>query len=76
MFIMSINFCLDYQIVINYFLQNRFVQFTDKECGPQQLGVQLQSGDIVSISALDPQIPNSLRKFIEGGEELLEKAQQ
>ncbi|XP_014220037.1 fumarylacetoacetate hydrolase domain-containing protein 2A [Copidosoma floridanum] len=55
----------------------RFVQFVNKNGGPQQLGVQLkQGGDIVSISVLNSRIPNSLKKFLEGGEEFLKKARR
>ncbi|XP_017878191.1 fumarylacetoacetate hydrolase domain-containing protein 2A [Ceratina calcarata] len=53
----------------------RFVQFIGKNGGPQHLGVQLvQGGDIIAVSAVDSRIPNSLKKFLEGGEDLLKKA--
>lgn len=56
-------------------LDMRFVQFTSKNGGPQHLGVQLkEGGDIIAVSAVDSKIPNSLKKFLEGGEDLLKKA--
>ncbi|XP_015597221.1 fumarylacetoacetate hydrolase domain-containing protein 2A isoform X2 [Cephus cinctus] len=59
-------------------LDMRFVQFVNKNGGgPQHLGVQLkQGGDIIAISAIDSQIPNNLRKFLEGGDDLLKKAKR
>ena len=55
----------------------RFVQFVNKNGGPQHLGVQLkQGGDIVAISVLNSRVPNTLKKFLEGGEEFLKKAQR
>ena len=56
---------------------NRFVQFVNKNGGPEHLGVQLkQGGEIIAISVLNSRIPNTLKKFLEGGEELLKKAQR
>ncbi|KAK2581064.1 hypothetical protein KPH14_006107 [Odynerus spinipes] len=53
----------------------RFVQFRSKNGGPQHLGVQLkEGGDIIAVSSVDSKIPNSLKKFLEGGEDLLKKA--
>ncbi|XP_029171453.1 fumarylacetoacetate hydrolase domain-containing protein 2-like isoform X2 [Nylanderia fulva] len=58
-------------------LDMRFVQFTNKNGGPQHLGVQLkQGGDIIAVSAVDSRIPNSLKKFLEGGDDLLKKAKR
>jgi 2-keto-4-pentenoate hydratase/2-oxohepta-3-ene-1,7-dioic acid hydratase in catechol pathway len=58
-------------------LDMRFVQFTNKTGGPQHLGVQLkQGGDIIAVSAVDSQIPNTLKKFLEGGDDLLKKAKR
>ncbi|XP_050449805.1 fumarylacetoacetate hydrolase domain-containing protein 2-like isoform X2 [Cataglyphis hispanica] len=55
----------------------RFIQFTSKNGGPQQLGVQLkQGGDIVILSTADSQIPNMMTKFLEGGEDLFKKAKK
>lgn len=55
----------------------RFVQFTGKNGGPQHLGVQLvQGGDIIAVSAVDSRIPNTLKKFLEGGDDLLKKAKR
>lgn len=55
----------------------RFVQFTNKTGGPQHLGVQLkQGGDIIAVSAVDSRIPNTLKKFLEGGDDLLKKAKR
>ncbi|XP_076302153.1 oxaloacetate tautomerase FAHD2A, mitochondrial [Lasioglossum baleicum] len=55
----------------------RFVQFTNKNGGPQHLGVQLvQGGDIIAVSAVDSRIPNTLKKFLEGGDDLLKKAKR
>ncbi|XP_014235467.1 fumarylacetoacetate hydrolase domain-containing protein 2A [Trichogramma pretiosum] len=55
----------------------RFVQFVNKTGGPQHLGVQLQQGgDIIAISVLNSRIPNTLKKFLEGGEDLLKKAKR
>ncbi|XP_001608058.2 fumarylacetoacetate hydrolase domain-containing protein 2A [Nasonia vitripennis] len=55
----------------------RFVQFVNKNGGPQHLGVQLkQGGDIIAISVLNSRIPNTLKKFLEGGEEFLKKAKR
>jgi hypothetical protein len=49
----------------------------NKKGGPQHLGVQLkQGGDIVAISVLNSRIPNTLKKFLEGGEEFLHKARR
>ncbi|KAK0074262.1 hypothetical protein PV326_012589 [Microctonus aethiopoides] len=65
-----------------YFATNRpnkmrFVQFVKKIGGPQHLGVQLKSdGDIIAISSIDSRIPNSLKKFLEGGEVLQNKAKR
>ncbi|XP_029034676.1 fumarylacetoacetate hydrolase domain-containing protein 2A isoform X1 [Osmia bicornis bicornis] len=56
-------------------LNMRFVQFTSKNGGPQHLGVQLvQGGDVIAVSQVDSRIPNSLKKFLEGGDDLLKKA--
>lgn len=56
---------------------SRFVQFTSKNGGPQHLGVQLkQGGDIIAVSAIDSRIPNTLRKFLEGGDDLLKKTKR
>ncbi|KAL0132001.1 hypothetical protein PUN28_000046 [Cardiocondyla obscurior] len=58
-------------------LDMRFVQFTNKGGGPQHLGVQLkQGGDIIAVSAVDSRIPNTLKKFLEGGDDLLKKAKR
>ncbi|XP_018348646.1 PREDICTED: fumarylacetoacetate hydrolase domain-containing protein 2 isoform X2 [Trachymyrmex septentrionalis] len=58
-------------------LDMRFVQFTNKNGGPQHLGVQLkQGGDIIAVSAVDSRIPNTLKKFLEGGDDLLKKAKR
>ncbi|XP_066586358.1 oxaloacetate tautomerase FAHD2B, mitochondrial isoform X2 [Prorops nasuta] len=58
-------------------LDMRFVQFTSKNGGPQHLGVQLkQGGDIIAVSAVDSRIPNSLKKFLEGGDDLSKKAKR
>ncbi|XP_076301051.1 oxaloacetate tautomerase Fahd2a, mitochondrial-like isoform X2 [Lasioglossum baleicum] len=58
-------------------LDMRFVQFVGKNGGPQHLGVQLkQGGDIIAVSAVDSRIPNSLKKFLEGGDDLLKKAKR
>ncbi|XP_011304092.1 fumarylacetoacetate hydrolase domain-containing protein 2 isoform X2 [Fopius arisanus] len=55
----------------------RFVQFVNKNGGPQHLGVQLKDGgDIIAISSIDSRIPNNLRKFLEGGEVLAQKARR
>ncbi|KAJ8686244.1 hypothetical protein QAD02_022038 [Eretmocerus hayati] len=55
----------------------RFVQFVNKGGGPQQLGVQLkQGGDIVAISVINSRVPNTLKKLLEGGEEILKKAKR
>ncbi|CAL7937887.1 unnamed protein product [Xylocopa violacea] len=55
----------------------RFVQFTGKNGGPQHLGVQLaQGGDVIAVSAVDSRIPNTLKKFLEGGDDLLKKARR
>lgn len=41
------------------------------------MGVQLkQGGDIIAVSAVDSRIPNTLKKFLEGGEDLLKKAKR
>ncbi|XP_029171454.1 LOW QUALITY PROTEIN: fumarylacetoacetate hydrolase domain-containing protein 2A-like [Nylanderia fulva] len=61
----------------NRALDMRFVQFTNKNGGPQHLGVQLkQGGDIIAVSAVDSRIPNSLKKFLEGGDDLLKEAKR
>ncbi|KZC14313.1 Fumarylacetoacetate hydrolase domain-containing protein 2A [Dufourea novaeangliae] len=58
-------------------LDMRFVQFVSKNGGPQHLGVQLkQGGDIIAVSAVDSRIPNTLKKFLEGGDDLLKKAKR
>ncbi|XP_076650524.1 oxaloacetate tautomerase FAHD2A, mitochondrial isoform X1 [Halictus rubicundus] len=58
-------------------LDMRFVQFVGKNGGPQHLGVQLkQGGDIIAVSAVDSRIPNTLKKFLEGGDDLLKKAKR
>lgn len=58
-------------------LDMRFVQFTSKNGGPQHLGVQLvQGGDVIAVSAVDSRIPNTLKKFLEGGDDLLKKAKR
>ncbi|XP_033203473.1 oxaloacetate tautomerase Fahd2a, mitochondrial isoform X1 [Bombus vancouverensis nearcticus] len=55
----------------------RFVQFTGKDGGPQHLGVQLvQGGDIIAVSAVDSRIPNTMKKFLEGGDDMLKKAKR
>ncbi|XP_014608868.1 PREDICTED: fumarylacetoacetate hydrolase domain-containing protein 2 isoform X1 [Polistes canadensis] len=62
---------------VNNTLDMRFVQFTNKNGGPQHLGVQLkEGGDIIAVSAVDSRIPNSLKKFLEGGDDLLKKAKR
>ena len=64
-------------IVINEMNFFRFVQFVNKNGGPQHLGVQLKAGgDIIDVSAVNSRIPNNLKKFLEGGEELLKKAKR
>ncbi|XP_033208566.1 fumarylacetoacetate hydrolase domain-containing protein 2-like isoform X2 [Belonocnema kinseyi] len=58
-------------------LDMRFVQFVSKNGGPQHLGVQLeQGGDIIAVSKIDSRIPNSLKKFLEGGDSLLKKSKR
>lgn len=58
-------------------LNMRFVQFIGKNGGPQHLGVQLvQGGDVIAVSAVDSRIPNSLKKFLEGGDDMLKKAKR
>ncbi|XP_003701388.1 oxaloacetate tautomerase FAHD2A, mitochondrial isoform X2 [Megachile rotundata] len=58
-------------------LDMRFVQFTGKNGGPQHLGVQLvQGGDVIAVSAVDSRIPNTLKKFLEGGDDMLKKAKR
>ncbi|CAK9824431.1 Fumarylacetoacetate hydrolase domain-containing protein 2A [Anthophora retusa] len=58
-------------------LDMRFVQFTGKNGGPQHLGVQLvQGGDVIGVSAVNSRMPNTLKKFLQGGEELLNKAKR
>lgn len=53
------------------------MQFTGKNGGPQHLGVQLvQGGDVIAVSAVDSGMPNTLKKFLEGGEDLLKKAKR
>lgn len=55
----------------------RFVQFVNKNGGPQHLGVQLKAGgDIIAISSIDSRIPNTLKKFLEGGDVLTNKARR
>ncbi|XP_033208093.1 fumarylacetoacetate hydrolase domain-containing protein 2A [Belonocnema kinseyi] len=55
----------------------RFVQFTCKSGGPQHLGVQLeQGGGIVALSKIDSSVPNNLKEFLEGGDDLLNKAKR
>ncbi|XP_012268488.1 fumarylacetoacetate hydrolase domain-containing protein 2 isoform X2 [Athalia rosae] len=55
----------------------RFVQFVNKNGGPQHLGVQLRpGGDITDVSAVDSRMPNNLKKFLEGGEDLLKKVKR
>ncbi|KAI4497920.1 hypothetical protein M0802_007036 [Mischocyttarus mexicanus] len=62
---------------VNSALDMRFVQFTNKNGGVQHLGVQLkEGGDIIAVSAVDSRIPNSLKKFLEGGDDLLKKAKR
>lgn len=58
-------------------LNMRFVQFTSKNGGPEHLGVQLkQGGDVIPVSSVDSRIPNNLKKFLEGGDELLKKVKR
>lgn len=55
-------------ILLNIF---RFVQFANKSGGPHCLGVQNKpGGDIVEIST-DSRIPNTLKEFLEGGDEFV-----
>ncbi|XP_046822893.1 fumarylacetoacetate hydrolase domain-containing protein 2 isoform X1 [Vespa crabro] len=62
---------------VNSALNMRFVQFTNKNGGPQHLGVQLkEGGDIIAVSAVDSRIPNSLKKFLEGGDDLVKSAKR
>ncbi|KAL2728479.1 fumarylacetoacetate hydrolase domain-containing protein 2 isoform X2 [Vespula squamosa] len=62
---------------VNNALNMRFVQFTSKNGGPQHLGVQLkEGGDIIAVSAVDSRIPNSLKKFLEGGDDLVKSAKR
>lgn len=53
----------------------RLVQFV--EGGRQRVGVETQDGeDVVDISAGEPSIPSDMRSFLEGGEEMMKKAQR
>ncbi|XP_035742893.1 LOW QUALITY PROTEIN: fumarylacetoacetate hydrolase domain-containing protein 2A-like [Vespa mandarinia] len=55
----------------------RFVQFTNKKWRSSTLGVQLkEGGDIIAVSAVDSRIPNSLKKFLEGGDDLVKSAKR
>lgn len=55
----------------------RFVQFKLKSGGPQHLGAQIATnGDIFDLSAIDSSIPNSLVKFLKGGNGIYEKAKR
>lgn len=52
----------------------RFVQFT--ESGKSRVGVELQAGgDVFDLSGSDPSMPDTMLKLIEGGEDLVKKAQ-
>lgn len=63
--------------IVKIICSNRFVQFTGKDGGPKHLGVQLvQGGDIIAVSAIDSRIPNTMKKFLEGGDDLLKKAKR
>ena len=53
----------------------RLVQFI--EAGRQRVGVEIQDGgDVVDISAGEPSIPGDMKSFLEGGEEMIKKAQR
>lgn len=53
----------------------RLVQFV--ESGRQRVGVETQDGgDVVDISAGEPSIPNDMKSFLAGGEDMMSKAQR
>lgn len=55
----------------------RLVQFTDRNGGPQKLGVQpQQDGEITDISTGSGKIPNDLIKLIQGGPDLWAEAER
>ena len=52
----------------------RLVQFI--EAGRQRVGVETKDGgDVVDVSAGEPSIPSDMKAFLEGGEEMMKKAQ-
>lgn len=53
----------------------RLIQFV--EGGRRRVGVEnTDGGDVVDISAGEPSIPSDMRSFLEGGGEMLKKAQR
>ena len=57
------------------FLHNmRLIQFV--EGGKQRVGVETKDGgDVVDVCSGDTSIPTDMRSFLEGGEEMINKAQ-
>lgn len=52
----------------------RLVQFTD---GHSRVGVELgDGGDVVDLSAANASIPTDMRKFLDGGQSMLQKAKE
>ena len=52
----------------------RLVQFV--EAGRQRVGVETKDGgNVVDVSAGEPSIPSDMKAFLEGGEEMMNKAQ-
>ena len=53
----------------------RLIQFV--EGGTRRVGVETKDGgDVVDVSAGEPSIPSDMRSFLEGGGEMLKKAQR
>lgn len=53
----------------------RLVQFV--EAGRQRVGVETKDGgDVVDVSAGESSIPSDMKSFLEGGEEMMKKAQR
>lgn len=53
----------------------RLVQFQD--AGNRRIGVELkENGDIVDLCKANPNIPNDMRSFIEGGNAMLSAAKR
>ena len=53
----------------------RLVQFTDGK--HSRVGVELgNGGDVVDLSAANPIIPTDMRKFLDGGQTMLQAAKQ